>query len=82
VTAVCRMAGQARREYAMSYRGARVRITFARGWREPIIGRVITVALPACGTVADQLVVDVRGDDYYPVAYSLATVGTLERVTS
>lgn len=81
VTAVGRMDSERRREYAQAFRGARVQVTFARGYREPIVGQVITVAITADGTSADQLIVDVRGDGYYPVAYSLATIGTIEQVT-
>jgi hypothetical protein len=80
VTAVGRMEVKERRDYAQGFRGAQVRVTFTRGYREPIVGRVITVAITTDGTSADQLIMDVSGDGYYPVAYSLATIGTIERV--
>lgn len=80
MTAVFRMKPAERRMYAAKFEGDRVRVTFGRGYHEPITGRVVVVAMSTDGTYSDQIVVNTRGDGYFPTTYSLATVGTIDRI--
>jgi regulator of RNase E activity RraA len=69
-----------RRHAAAWFVGKLATVHFRKGWNEPIVGKVITVAVSRHGG-ADVIVVD-NGPGFFPWVISLATVRKIEQVQS
>lgn len=73
-----------RRELADRFVGLRARIVVARmrskDLTEELVGRVVSVAIPNVGTIADVLVL--RREGSWDVAISLATIVSIEEATA